>query len=398
MNISKMAQKIRPSSTLSLSALAQQKRQEGIDIINFSAGEPDFNTPENICKAAVDAINDNFTKYTAYEGIYELRQAIADKLKAEAGLNYCAENIIISNGSKQALFNAFSAILDPGDEVIVPAPYWNSYIDMIYIAGGIPVEVKTRKENLFKISVEELEQAFTDKTKALIINSPNNPTGMVYSKDELELIADFANKKDIYVISDEIYSKMIYSKKLQHISIASLGEDIAKRTIVVGGLSKSYSMTGWRVGYAAGDESVIKVMGNIQSNTTSNVNSIAQKAALEAITGDQSAEEEMLKEFQRRRDFIAQRISDTPLLSSLLPKGAFYLFVDVSKLFGKEVMGVKINSSADVAKILLDFYQVVVVPSDAFGYEDYIRISYATSMRDIVEGCNRIERFTKDNF
>lgn len=398
MNISKMAQKIRPSSTLSLSSLAQQKRQEGIDIINFSAGEPDFNTPENICKAAVDAINDNFTKYTAYEGIYELRQAIADKLKAEAGLNYCAENIIISNGSKQALFNAFSAILDPGDEVIVPAPYWNSYIDMIYIAGGIPVEVKTRKENLFKISVEELEQAFTDKTKALIINSPNNPTGMVYSKDELELIADFANKKDIYVISDEIYSKMIYSKKLQHISIASLGEDIAKRTIVVGGLSKSYSMTGWRVGYAAGDESVIKVMGNIQSNTTSNVNSIAQKAALEAITGDQSAEEEMLKEFQRRRDFIAQRISDTPLLSSLLPKGAFYLFVDVSKLFGKEVMGVKINSSADVAKILLDFYQVVVVPSDAFGYEDYIRISYATSMRDIVEGCNRIERFTKDNF
>lgn len=398
MNISKVAKMVRPSSTLSLSALASKKREEGIDIINFSAGEPDFNTPDNICKAAVDAINNNFTKYTAYEGIYELRNAIADKLKSDHSLDYSAENIIISNGSKQALLNAFIAILNSGDEVIVPAPYWNSYIDMIYIAGGIPVEVRTKKENSFKITVAQLNEAYTNKTKAIIINSPNNPTGMVYTKEELEEIAEFAVEKDIYVISDEIYNKMIYSRKLKHVSIASLGDNIFKRTIVIGGLSKSYSMTGWRVGFAAAQPDIINAMANIQSNTTSNVNSVAQMAALEAVTGDQTAMEDMLKEFQRRRDFIAQRISDTPLLSSLLPKGAFYVFIDVSKLLGYEVQGFKINSSADVAKALLELYNVVVVPSDAFGYDNYIRISYATSMRDIVEGCNRIEKFIKDNF
>ncbi|MGN1318786.1 MAG: pyridoxal phosphate-dependent aminotransferase [Lachnospirales bacterium] len=398
MNISKVANKVRPSSTLSLSALADKKRKEGIDIINFSAGEPDFNTPENICQAAITAINNNFTKYTAYEGIYELRQAVANRLRADFGLDYDACNVIISNGSKQALLNSFTAILDQGDEVIVPAPYWNSYIDMIYIAGGVPIEVKTKKENSFKITLEELEGAYTPKTKAIIINSPNNPTGMVYSEEELKNIADFANEKDIFVISDEIYNKMVYSRKLKHISIASLGEDIFKRTIVIGGFSKSYSMTGWRVGFAAAKKEIIDAMANIQSNTTSNVNSVAQMAALEALTGDQSAMEEMLKEFQRRRDFIAQRISDTPLLSSLLPKGAFYLFVDVSKLLGYEIQGIKINNSSDVAKALLELYNVVVVPSDAFGYENYIRISYATSMRDVVEGCNRIEKFIKENF
>lgn len=398
MNISKLAQKVRPSSTLSLSALAYEKREQGIDIINFSAGEPDFYTPDNISEAAISAINDHFTKYTQYEGIHELREAIANDLKQDFGLNYSADNIIVSNGSKQALCNAFLAILDAGDEVIVPAPYWNSYIDMIYIAGGVPVEVKTRKENSFKITVEQLEESFTEKTKALIINSPNNPTGMIYSKDELEKIAEFANEKDIFVISDELYNKMLYSRKLAHVSIASLGEDIFNRTIVIGGLSKSYSMTGWRVGYSAANVELTRAMGNIQSNTTSNVNSVAQKAALEALTGDRTAVEQMLKEFQRRRDFIAQRISDIPLLSSLLPKGAFYLFVDVSKLLGNEVAGIKIESSADVARVLLDIYNVVVVPSDAFGYDNYIRISYATSMRDVVEGCNRIEKFVKENY
>lgn len=398
MNISKLAQKVRPSSTLSLSALAYEKREQGIDIINFSAGEPDFYTPDNISEAAISAINDHFTKYTQYEGIHELREAIANDLKHDFGLNYSADNIIVSNGSKQALCNAFLAILDAGDEVIVPAPYWNSYIDMIYIAGGVPVEVKTRKENSFKITVEQLEESFTEKTKALIINSPNNPTGMIYSKDELEKIAEFANEKDIFVISDELYNKMLYSRKLAHVSIASLGEDIFNRTIVIGGLSKSYSMTGWRVGYSAANVELTRAMGNIQSNTTSNVNSVAQKAALEALTGDRTAVEQMLKEFQRRRDFIAQRISDIPLLSSLLPKGAFYLFVDVSKLLGNEVAGIKIENSADVARVLLDIYNVVVVPSDAFGYDNYIRISYATSMRDVVEGCNRIEKFVKENY
>lgn len=398
MSISKKASLIKPSPTLSLSALADEKREQGIDIINFSAGEPDFDTPENIKEAAIDAINNNFTRYTAYEGIYELRKAIADVLSGRYNKKYSAENIIVSNGSKQAIVNALCAIVDYGDQVIVPAPYWNSYIDMIYLAGGEPVIVKTKKENYFKATVEQLEEAYTDKTKAIIINSPNNPTGMVYSKEELEAIAEFAVKKDIYVISDELYYKMIYSRKLLHTSIASLNDEIYKRTIVIGGFSKSYAMTGWRVGFAAGPADIIEAMAAIQSNTTSNVNSVAQVAAYEAVTGDQSCVEKMLKEFQHRRDFIAQRISDIPLLSSLLPKGAFYIFVDVSKLLGATVDGVEIKTSGDVAKILLEKYNVVVVPSDAFGYENHIRISYATSMRDIIEGCIRIEKFVKDNY
>ncbi len=397
MKLSDMASKIRPSSTLSISAEANRRKAEGLDIINFSAGEPDFNTPENIKEAAVRAINDNFTKYTPYEGIYELRRAVADELRSE-GLEYAPEDIVISNGSKHALKNAFSAIIDPGDEVIVPAPYWNSYIDIINMVYGIPVVVQTRKQNLFKVTVEELERAYTPKTKALIINSPNNPTGMVYSEKELRQIADFAVEKDIYVISDEIYKRLIYSRHLKHTSIASLGEEIKKRTIVVDGFSKSFSMTGWRVGYTASEREIAEAIANIQSNSTSNVNSIAQIAALEALSGDKSEMDDMLKEFQHRRDFIAQRISDIPLLSSILPKGAFYLFVDVSKLLGRSVRGTMLENSGDVAQILLENYGVAVVPSDAFGIKNYIRISYATSMRDIVEGTNRIEKFVKQNY
>ncbi len=397
MKLSDMALKIRPSSTLSLSAEANRRRDEGIDVINFSAGEPDFNTPENIKEAAIKAVNDNFTKYTPYAGIYELRAAVADELKKE-GLEYEPEDIVISNGSKHALKNAFSAITDPGDEVIIPAPYWNSYADIVNMVYGVPVIVQTKKENLFKVSVDQLEEAYTPNTKALIINSPNNPTGTVYSKGELEKIADFAVRKDIYVISDEIYRRLIYSRKLRHTSIASLGDDIKERTIVIDGFSKSFSMTGWRVGYTASNREIADAIANIQSNSTSNINSIAQMAALEALKGDKGEVELMLKEFQHRRDFIAQRISDIPLLSSILPKGAFYLFVDVSKLLGKEVKGVMLNNSSDVAKVLLDSYNVAVVPSDAFGVSNYIRISYATSMRDIVEGANRIEKFVKQNF
>ncbi len=397
MKLSDMALKIRPSTTLSLSAEANRRKAEGVDVINFSAGEPDFNTPENIKEAAIRAINENFTKYTPYEGIYDLRKAVAEELSND-GLEYEPEDIVISNGSKHALKNAFSAIIDPGDEVIILAPYWNSYVDIVNMVYGVPVIVQTRKENLFKVSVDQLEEAFTPKTKALIINSPNNPTGAVYSEDELRKIADFAVEKDIYVISDEIYKRLIYSRKLRHTSIASLGKEIKERTIVIDGFSKSFSMTGWRVGYSASNRDIAQAIANIQSNSTSNVNSVAQMAALEALRGDKSEVELMLKEFQHRRDFIAQRISDIPLLSSILPKGAFYLFVDVSKLLGHEVKGVMLNDSTDAARVLLDHYNVAVVPSDAFGVKNYIRISYATSMRDIVEGANRIEKFVKRNF
>ena len=328
----------------------------------------------------------------------QLRQAVAEDLKKQCGLDYEAEQIVISNGSKHAILNAFKAILDPKDEVLVPAPYWNSYIDIIRMCYGVPVIVNTKKGNGFKVKVNQLEEVLTDKTKALIVNSPNNPSGMMYSGEELKEIAAFAVKHDLFVISDEIYKKLVYSKKLRHVSIASLGEDIYERTIVVDGLSKSYAMTGWRVGYTASNKKVAAAIANIQSNATSNINSIAQVAALEALTGDQTEVENMIREFEHRRDFIAQRISDIPLLSSLLPKGAFYLFVDVSKLFGGKVKDIEINTSEDVAKALMEYYSVAVVPSGAFGYPDYIRISYATSMRDVVEGSNRIERFVKENF
>lgn len=398
MKLSAVAEKMRPSSTLSISSEANKKIAEGMDIINFSAGEPDFDTPTNIKEAAKAAIDNNFTHYTPYEGIEELRQAVADDLKRECGLDYSADQIVISNGSKHALKNAFTAILDPGDEVIVPAPYWNSYIDIINMTYGVPVIVNTKMGNGFRVKIPELEAALTNKTKALIINSPNNPSGMMYSEEELREIADFAVKNDIYVVSDELYKKLVYSKKLKHTSIASLGNEIYDRTIVVDGLSKSYAMTGWRVGYTASNKEVARAIANIQSNSTSNINSIAQAAALEALTGDQTEVENMIKAFEHRRDYIAQRISDIPLLSSLLPKGAFYLFVNVSRLYGGTVRGVEIKSSKDVAETLMQFYNVAVVSSEAFGYPDYIRISYATSMRDVVEGSNRIERYVKENF
>lgn len=398
MKLSAVAEKMRPSSTLSISSEANKKIAEGMDIINFSAGEPDFDTPTNIKEAAKAAIDNNFTHYTPYEGIEELRQAVADDLKRECGLDYSADQIVISNGSKHALKNAFTAILDPGDEVIVPAPYWNSYIDIVNMTYGVPVIVNTKMGNGFRVKIPELEAALTDKTKALIINSPNNPSGMMYSEEELREIADFAVKNDIYVVSDELYKKLVYSKKLRHTSIASLGSEIYDRTIVVDGLSKSYAMTGWRVGYTASNKEIAKAIANIQSNSTSNINSIAQAAALEALTGDQTEVENMIKAFEHRRDYIAQRISDIPLLSSLLPKGAFYLFVNVSRLYGGTVRGVEIKSSKDVAETLMRFYNVAVVSSEAFGYPDYIRISYATSMRDVVEGSNRIERYVKENF
>ncbi len=273
MKLSAVAEKMRPSSTLSISSEANKKIAEGMDIINFSAGEPDFDTPTNIKEAAKAAIDNNFTHYTPYEGIEELRQAVADDLKRECGLDYSADQIVISNGSKHALKNAFTAILDPGDEVIVPAPYWNSYIDIINMTYGVPVIVNTKMGNGFRVKIPELEAALTDKTKALIINSPNNPSGMMYSEEELREIADFAVKNDIYVVSDELYKKLVYSKKLRHTSIASLGSEIYDRTIVVDGLSKSYAMTGWRVGYTASNREIAKAIANIQSNSTSNINS-----------------------------------------------------------------------------------------------------------------------------
>lgn len=399
MELSKKAMKVRPSQTLTILENANRMNEDGEDVVVFGAGEPDFDTPQYIKDAAVEAINNNFTRYTPGAGTDELRKAVCEKLKKDNAIEYDKEQIVISNGSKQALMNTFLAILNSKDEVIIPSPYWVSYPEIVRMAGGVPVIVTTKKENCFKITKEELEEAYTKKTKALILNSPNNPTGMMYTREELGDIADFAITHDIFVVSDELYEKFTYSSKLPHISIASLGEEIYKRTVVINGLSKSFAMTGWRVGYSAASKEVSSVIMNIQSHSTSNINSIAQKAAFAALTDDVRDEaEKIIVEFKRRRDYIAQRVSDIPLLSSLIPKGAFYLFVDISKLCGTEVLGIKIKNASDVSKILFDVYKVAVVPCDSFGFETYIRLSYAVSMPNIVKGINRIEKFVKDNY
>lgn len=398
MKLSEKASNIKVSETLSISAKANKLNELGRDIINFSAGEPDFNTPEHIKKAAIEAINDNFTKYTPGEGLEELRKAVCKKLKNDNNLDYNFNQVVITNGTKQAIFNALAAISDIGDEIIIPAPYWASYPEIVKLTGGTPVIIYTQKEACFKVTVNQLKEHLTDKTKAIILNSPSNPSGMVYTEDELKKIAEFAVKNDLYVISDEVYEKLIYSNKLQHVSIASLNDEIYNKTIVINGLSKSHSMTGWRVGYSASNNELAVVMANIQSQSTSNVNSVAQKAAVAALTGDQSCVDLMVTEFKHRRDYISQRISDIPFLSSLIPKGAFYLFVDISKLCGGTIGNKKIKKAYDVASVLLDKYQVAVVPCTAFGYDDYIRLSFAISMPDIVEGINRIERFVKENY
>ena len=397
MNLSKKAKSISPSITLEITGKANELKTQGVNVMSFAAGEPDFNTPKNIIEAAVKAMEAGHTKYTKTAGIVELRKAICKKLNQENNLNYGEEQIVVSTGAKQSLANIFLAILNAGDEVILQNPCWVSYTELIKLADGVPVIVDCDENSGYKLSAKNIEKVFTSKTKAILLNSPHNPTGIVYDKKELEEIAELAKKHNLIIISDEIYEKLIYDGK-EHVSIASLSEDSYERTIVVNGLSKTYAMTGWRVGYTASNLEVAKAIANIQSNTTSNVNSIAQIAALAALTEEDNAPEQMLKEFQHRRDYIAQKISDIPLLSSLLPKGAFYILIDISKLLGTEVKGCMLNNSYDVAKVLLDYYQVAVVPSDAFGVENYIRISFATAMRDVVEGGNRIEKFVKENF
>ncbi len=397
MELSKKAKTINPAITLALTSKAMDMIKEGIDVINFSSGEIDFETPDYIKKAGIDAI-ENFSTYSHSDGLKELREAIAKKLKTENNIKYNYDQIIVCHGAKQALNNAFFAILNEGDEVIIPAPYWASYPEIVKKCGGKPVFIYTQKEDLFKVNIDMLKEALTPKTKAIIINSPNNPTGMVYTEDELKNIAEFAIENDLFIISDELYEKLIYSNKIKHTSIASLGKEIYERTIVINGFSKCYAMAGWRIGYTASSKKIANVMANVQNHTTSSVNVIAQRAALAALTSKNPVLEDILNEFKKRRDYISQRISDIPMLSSLRPKGAFYQFIDVSKLFGATIDDVTIKDSEDVARLLLDKYRVCVVPCNMFGYDKYIRLSFTNSMQNIVEGVNRIEQFVKHNF
>lgn len=392
MILSEKAEKISPSLTLAITAKAKEMKKQGIDVISFGAGEPDFDTPDNIKKAAIKAIESGYTKYTPASGINELKEAIIEKFKKDNKLSYKLNQILVSTGAKQCLSNVFQAILNPGDEVLVPIPYWVSYPELIKLSDGIPVFVECKSKNNFKYAIEDLEKAVSNKTKAIVINSPNNPTGAVYSKEELLNILEFAKKHDILIISDEIYEKLIYGNNT-HISIASLNEDGFKRTIVINGVSKSYSMTGWRIGYAAGDEKIIKLMSSIQSHTTSNPTSISQFAALEALTGPQDDLEQMIKEFAKRKDYAVSRINSIDGLSCISPEGAFYIMINVSACYGKSINNMAISSSQTFADALLSEEKVAVIPGIAFGLDEFVRISYATSIEQITEGLNRIEKF-----
>jgi aspartate aminotransferase len=389
---SQKAEKIAPSLTLAITAKAKQLKKEGIDVIGFGAGEPDFDTPENIEEAAIDAIKKGYTRYTPASGINELKEAIVKKFKRDNNLNYKASNIMISTGAKQCLSNIFQAILNPGDEVIVPVPYWVSYPELIKLSDGVPVYVKCEESNNFKYTREILEESITPRTKAIIINSPNNPLGTVYSKEELTMIAEFAHQHDILIISDEIYEKLIYGDK-KHISIASISNDAFERTIVINGVSKSYAMTGWRIGYTAADEKLIKIMSNIQSHTTSNPNSIAQYASVEALNGEQKSLDIMVNEFAKRRNYMVEKINSIRSLSCIKPEGAFYVMVNISKLFNKKINNQIITDSLSFSDLLLEHEKVAVIPGIAFGVDNYIRLSYATSMDNIINGLSRIEKF-----
>lgn len=390
--LSERAQAIGPSPTLGLTAKAKAMQAEGISTISFAAGEPDFDTPEHIKEEAKRALDQGFTKYTPASGIPELKEAICEKFRKDNGLEYEPSQIIVSCGAKYCIYGALQALCEKGDEVILPAPYWVSFPEMIKIAGATPVIVETTEENGFKITPEVLSKHITSKTKLLILNSPNNPTGAVYSKEELERIAEIVTERGIWVIADEIYEKIIYDE-LRHGSIASLNPRIKDLTIVVNGVSKTYSMTGWRIGYAAGNREVIGAMSNLQGHSTSNPDSIAQRAAVAALTGSQESVRQMVAEFKRRRDDMVKRLNQIPGFSCPLPPGAFYAFPNISGILGKTFQAQVIENSTQLATLILDEAKVAVIPGSPFGADNYLRLSYATSMDNIVEGLNRIEEW-----
>ncbi len=391
MGIAKRARAIKPSPTLAVAAKAKAMKAQGIDVVDFGVGEPDFDTPENVKEAAIRAIRDGYTKYTPAGGTDELKDAVIEKFKRDNGLAYERSQVLISCGAKHSLYNIAEALFDPGDEVIIPAPYWVSYPDQVLLNDAQPVIVATTEEEGFRISADALARAVTKKTKALILNSPSNPTGLAYDRKTLEAIAKLAVQHDFYVISDEIYEKLLYDG-FTHVSIASLGDAIKERTITVNGVSKSHAMTGWRIGYAAGPKDVIAAMANIQSQSTSNPTSISQKAAVEALRGPQDCIGIMNAEFDKRRRYMIERLNAMPGVSCLMPVGAFYAFPRTAALYGKSLAGRRVANSSDLASLLLDEAQVALVSGDAFGADPYIRLSYATSLESIRKGLDRMEQ------
>ena len=390
MRLADRTKAIKPSPTLAMNAKAKALKDAGEDITNFGVGEPDFDTPDNIKETAIRAIRDGFTKYTAVDGIDELKAAIADKFRNDNGIDYTRDEIMVSCGAKHSLYNIAEALFGPGDEVIIPAPYWVTYPDQVLLNDAVPVVVETDEKNSFMIDPGLLRKKLTARTKALILNSPSNPTGLAYDRETLMSIAELAEEHDFYIISDEIYEKLVYDG-FRHISIASLGEEAKQRTIVVNGLSKSHAMTGWRIGFTAGPRDITKAMTNIQSQSTSNPTSISQKAAVEALRGPQEFIGTMLVEFDRRRTYMVDRLNWIDGVTCKTPVGAFYAFPNVSSYFGRAYKGRVIGNSLELSTYLLEEAKVALVPGSAFGDDKYIRLSYATSMESITRGLDRIE-------
>lgn len=388
--ISMRARGLKPSPTLAITAKAKSMQVQGIHVISFGAGEPDFDTPENIKRAAIRAIEEGFTKYTPVGGTDELKDAIIHKFQRDNHLTYKRSEVLVSCGGKHSFYNLAQVLFDQGDEVIVPAPYWVSYPPMVALAGASPIIVETREENRFKIKADDLKRAISPRTKALILNSPSNPTGSAYTKRELEEIAAMAVSSKFFVVSDEIYEKIIYDD-FQFTSIASLSEEIRRSTIIVHGVAKTYSMTGWRIGYTAGPEEIISAMNNIQSQSTSNPTSISQKASVEALIGPQDEVAKMVSAFTQRRNYIVDRLNSMKGVSCFNPVGAFYVFPNFSDYYGKSYQEKKLSNSTDLADYLLSVARVAVVPGVEFGADPFERLSFATSMENIREGLDRIE-------
>ena len=392
--LSRIASAVQASTTMAIDSLFKQMKADGIDVIGFGAGEPDFNTPDAIKQAGIEAIQNNFTRYTPAAGTLELRQAACDRLRADCGVEYKPSQVVVSSGAKHLVYLALRALVNPGDEVILPAPYWVSYIELIKMVGGVPVVIHTTEAEHFKLTADKLEAAVTPKTKAIILNNPSNPTGMMYGREELEAIADVCVRNEVYVISDEIYYSLAYDGK-QFTSFAALSPEAKELTILVNGVSKSYAMTGWRIGYACANDQIAKVMANYVSHSTGSPVAISQKAAVVALNAPQDEVEAMRKAFEERRDYIVERMNAIPGVSCIKPEGAFYVMMNLEQLIGKTIHGVEITNDDVFADAFLKHGLVAVVPGSGFGAPNFVRWSYATSLDNIKEGLARLEKFLK---
>lgn len=390
--LSRIALAIEPSATMAIDSMFKQMKADGLDVIGFGAGEPDFPTPDYIKEVGIQAIQNNDTKYTPSVGTVALRKAICQRLKEDCGVEYTPAEVAVSNGAKPCVYVALRALVNPGDEVILPAPYWVSYIELIRMVGGVPVVVEATEAEHFKITPEKLAAAITPKTKCMILNNPSNPTGMMYSRKELEEIAKVCVEKDIYVISDEIYYRLAYDNE-EFVSFAALGEDVKARTLLVNGVSKSYAMTGWRIGYVAAPAAISKVIGNYLGHCTGSPSSISQAAAAEALSASQDTVEKMREAFEERRNYMVERMNQIEGVSCIKPEGAFYVMMNISKIFGKELFGHVIKDADDFGNMFLKYGKVAVVPGTSFGAPEFIRWSYATSMENIKAGLDRLECF-----